>query len=247
MILFYRIESKLAVGFAKKNVFVFLGPPGSGKGSMCQRITNINRRVAHVSIGTLCRKYSNENTELGKLIKNLIEKGNLIPFENISLIVHDCLEQFCFDDNFDVLLLDGFPRNDQQAMLLVELNKLFSNKLNFYFVLFDAEREILKERMSLRVVCSNNACEKIYSQKNYDISIPCYDCASSLLQRKDDMLEVIEKRLDYYVLQKDLIFDIFKRYSFEISIFDANKSFDVLIFEVEDFFKFKNIDIVLKK
>lgn len=234
------------MGLLKKKIIIFLGPPGSGKGTVCQTIVGSNKKIVHFSVGTLCRKYANEDTALGKSIKNLIDKGNLISFENISLIINDCLDQFFFDSSFDVLLLDGFPRNNDQAFLLVEIYKKFFDKISFYFILLDAEEAVLKDRMHHRLICSNNLCEKIYSQKNSKLLMCCSHCSADLFQRKDDMPEIIEKRLQYYFSQKNLIFDVFQKRAFEISIFDTNKSFDLFILELENFFKLKNINIYLK-
>lgn len=231
----------------KKKIVIFLmGPPGSGKGSICQEIVDSNSKIIHFSVGTLCRKYANQDTLLGKLIKNLIDKGNLIPFENISLIINDCLEQFFSDSAVDILLLDGFPRNNEQAFLLTEIYKKFFDKFYFYFILFDAEEAVLKDRMNHRLICSNNVCEKIYSQKNCKLLTRCSDCSADLFHRNDDMPEIIEKRLQYYFSQKNLIFDLFQQYDFEVSIFDTNKSFDLLMSELKNFFKLKNINIYLK-
>lgn len=100
--------------------------------------------------------------------------------------------------------------------------------------------------MNHRLICSNNVCEKIYSQKNCKLLMRCSDCSADLFHRNDDMPEIIEKRLQYYFSQKNLIFDLFQQYDFEVSIFDTNKSFDLLMSELKNFFKLKNINIYLK-
>jgi adenylate kinase len=230
----------------KKHIFIFFGPPGSGKGSLCQKIVDLNKHVNHISIGNLCRKYAAQDDCFGKEIKSLIENGNLIPFDNIVYILNDCLREFSLEQEYDVLLQDGFPRNNEQALFLIELYKKFAECFSFHFLFLDAEESILRDRMKMRLVCSKTDCEKIYSQKSFESSEVCVCCSSALFQRKDDMPEVIEKRLAYYFFQKKLIFDILKEHYFIFSTFNTNKLFDDLIVEFEYFFKSNNLSIVLK-
>jgi adenylate kinase len=102
------------------NVVIF-GPPGSGKGTQSERIIE-KYGLTHISTGDILRKEINEGTELGKLAKSLIDKGQLIPDETIIEILEKKLDTL---NNPRGVIFDGFPRTVDQA---VALKKMLNGK-----------------------------------------------------------------------------------------------------------------------
>ena len=227
----------------KKDIFIFFGPPGSGKGTVCQKIVDADISISHFSVGSLCRKYALEETDFGKSIKRLIDEGNLISFQDISFMIEEYLKSFLQDSSRQILLLDGFPRNKEQAVLLSQLYKRFSSYFSFYFLIFEIEQMLLVDRMINRRVCSNIDCERVYSALDNNFHIQCKCCSFNLIHRADDQREIIHKRISFFFDQEQDILNVFRDNNFVISSFKAEKKINDLLREVGHFFKQKNIHL----
>ena len=90
---------------------ILLGPPGAGKGTQAYKIVD-KYNIVHISTGDIFRKNIKEQTELGKKVKNYLDKGLLVPDELTVDLVWDRLDQ---EDCKEGFLLDGFPRTIKQA------------------------------------------------------------------------------------------------------------------------------------
>ncbi len=102
---------------SQKDIYIFIGPPGSGKGyiipSMCKKVW-----LESISTGNLCRKHIAEQTEIGKQIDFAIKSGKLVSDSLIiAMVKNGCLANA---DQFDAVILDGFPRTIAQAQALHE-------------------------------------------------------------------------------------------------------------------------------
>ena len=125
-----------------KKVFIFLGPPGSGKGTQTSRLAD-KLSVPHVDTGSLLRKNIQDETELGIIAKGFIDKGQLVPLHVVSAVIKDRIQK---DDCKDGYILDGFPRSVEQAD---ELKKIMSEvgtfdlKEDALAIYFDIDNEVL--------------------------------------------------------------------------------------------------------
>jgi adenylate kinase len=126
------------------NIVIF-GPPGSGKGTQSERIIK-RYGLTHISTGDILRKEINEETELGKLAKSLIDKGQLIPDETISEILKKKLDTL---NNTRGVIFDGFPRTVDQAAALKKMLNGKGQDVNIMLNL-EVERNELIERLLKR-------------------------------------------------------------------------------------------------
>lgn len=204
---------------------VFLGAPGSGKGTQAS-ILSKELNIPHISTGDLLRKEIGNQTNIGLEVKSYIDSGNLVPDEVVVDIIrlrisrNDCKKGF---------ILDGFPRTLKQAEILSEMMSMLKIKLDLV-VNFEIDQDILLKRISGRFSCKN--CEEVYNKfyKNTKIEDVCDKCASNeFLFRSDDNEEVLKDRLKIYNKSANNLIEFYKKNNLLISI-DALKSAS-LIFE----------------
>jgi adenylate kinase len=182
----------------KQNIVIFLGPPGSGKGSLSNLAVK-NLGFNQISTGNLCRHHIANATDIGIKIDEIIKAGKLISDDLITKMVFDWLGQQ--DDKNSSIILDGYPRTVNQAIALEEFVK--TNNFNLSVVRLSVADEFLISRVVSRIVCSNTSCQRVYSaaggsEHGPKISSSCDDCSYELIKRKDDTLEAIVKRLQVY-------------------------------------------------
>ena len=100
------------------DVLIFLGPPGSGKGTQAEILTK-KLKYFHISIGDLLRENISKNTDLGKLSTKYVDSGELVPDDLIIELVNSSLQDLQHDNSkFLGVILDGFPRTINQASSL---------------------------------------------------------------------------------------------------------------------------------
>lgn len=185
---------------------VFLGPPGVGKGTHA-RLLSERFRLPHIATGDLLRSSIREGTRIGKQAKSFVESGKLVPD---PLIVEMVKERFENRDVASGFILDGFPRNVEQAKALDEM---LANQKKAIDLVFDfrASEEMIVERLSGRRACLT--CGAIYHLCN----IPpkrkgiCDRCGSDLIERKDDRPETIRKRLNVYDVETKPLIQYYKQ------------------------------------
>ena len=125
---------------------VLLGPPGCGKGTQSKLLVEKNNFV-QLSTGDLLRsETSNSNSELGKKVKHVMERGELVPDE----IVIDIIVKKVEEHKNKNIVFDGFPRNLKQAEVLDSSLEDVSIKLD-HAILFEIDFKILEERINNRV------------------------------------------------------------------------------------------------
>ena len=170
---------------------VFLGLPGSGKGTQ-SRILQRRYNANLISTGDIFRSIAKSDDDTAKYVNELINKGELVPDD----VVLDLVEQKIagFAGSKDHLIFDGLPRTVKQAETLDGLVVRFGGSIDLV-VQFLLEDKIIIDRLNSRLVCSN--CGAIYSSQNEVVAgVDCFDCGSGKLsKRPDDNLEVIEHRL----------------------------------------------------
>jgi adenylate kinase len=169
---------------------IFLGPPGAGKGTQAERLAE-DLKIKKISTGDILREAVAKGTELGQRAKSYMERGELVPDEIILGIIEEAIND---EEGF---ILDGFPRNINQAKALDEM--LARKGLNITHVIFlDVPDEEIIKRIAYRRVCLK--CGAVYNlifnpPKEDEI---CNNCGSKLVQREDDREEVVRKRLEVY-------------------------------------------------
>jgi adenylate kinase len=173
---------------------VLLGAPGSGKGTQAQRL-QAKHRAPQVSSGDLLRDAVARGTELGLKAKAVMESGQLVSDEIVLGLIRDRLNR---PDAAQGFILDGFPRNKDQAnalnALLAEINQPLEAVL-----LLDVRRETLIQRLAGRRVCPK--CGTVYNVHSLNGVTTCSRDGTELYQRPDDKEEVIGKRLEVYEKQ----------------------------------------------
>ncbi len=179
---------------------VVIGPPGAGKGTIASMLSQ-RYGIPHISTGDIFRDEIRKETELGKKIKEFVEKGLLVPDEIVIEVVKKRLSE---PDCQKGWILDGFPRTIKQAE---ELDKFAPPDIALNFVCPD---EVIIERLSGRRVCKK--CGKNWHIKFMPPPQPdrC-ECGGELYQREDDKPEVIKKRLEVYREQFTPIIDYYRR------------------------------------
>jgi adenylate kinase len=172
---------------------IFLGSPGSGKGTLA-KLLSAALGVPHISPGDILRKEVKQNSELGKLAFPCMKEGELVPDEIILKMMEkrikqaDCLKGF---------ILDGFPRTRTQAEGLDELLSGLNRKVTWALE-FEVSDACAVRRLGGRRICSVCGADfNLYTRPPRQEGI-CDICGGKLLQRADDEDEVILNRLKVY-------------------------------------------------
>ena len=206
---------------------VLLGAPGAGKGTQAALLSN-QLGVPHISTGDIFRQNLKNETSLGKIAKEYMDKGLLVPDKITVNIVEDRLTNFDCRNGF---ILDGFPRNLVQAQSLDQVLVEMGIRLDFV-INFDVLDEVILRRLTGRRVCQE--CGQTFHIENeppkeYDI---CDVCHSSLIQRVDDKEETVKKRLMTYHELTEPLFDYYRRGNVLV-IVDATKQIAEISSDIE--------------
>ena len=183
----------------KQLKIVLLGPQGSGKGTQAGLISE-HYSLPHISTGDIFRDHISKNTELGIKIKKIINQGLLVPDEITNEIIRQRLSRQDCKNGF---ILDGFPRNLNQAKSLDSFDKV-THALNIVISDDEAVR-----RISSRLTCRN--CGAVYSKS--DSLDKCPKCGGELYTRDDDSPEAVKKRLSIYHKETEPIIEFYKEKS----------------------------------
>jgi adenylate kinase len=179
---------------------IFLGPPGAGKGTISQRITE-NLGVVQISTGDLLRAAVKAGSELGIKAKGYMDAGELVPDK---LVIDLLKERIAQPDCAEGFILDGFPRTIPQAEALDQAGVEVDRVVNF--VLEDA---LIIRRLSGRRI--HKATGKIYNvNPEGEPQPPAGMAPDELLQRDDDKPEAIANRLVVYRQQTEPLIAFYK-------------------------------------
>jgi adenylate kinase len=183
-----------------------MGPPGAGKGTQAEFLTE-KYNIPHISTGDMFRAAVKEGTELGKKAKECMDKGQLVPDEVTIGIVKERLSK---DDCKKGFLLDGFPRTVEQADALTKI--LEELKLpNVRVLNINAPKEELVARAVGRRICKG--CGKTYHLK---FNPPkkegvCDACGGELYQRADDTAGTMNERISVYEASTKPLIEYYKK------------------------------------
>ena len=207
------------------NNFIFLGPPGAGKGSLAVKVAE-DYKIPHISTGDIFRANIKAQTPLGVKVKAIIDSGSLVSDELTFELVKDRLAQ---DDCKNGYILDGFPRTIPQAEMLDGL------VADLKVVNFQISDDIAIGRLSTRRVCK--ACGANYNIKTLPPKVEgvCDKCGGELYQRDDDKQESILHRMDVYREQTEPLINYYKNKG-KITDLDASIETDILLGEFKKIF-----------
>jgi adenylate kinase len=172
---------------------VFLGAPGSGKGTQAQRLM-ADYAMVQISTGDLLRGAVASGSDLGLRAKAAMDAGELVSDQIVLEIIRDRLQQRDVNDGF---VLDGFPRNRAQAEALESVLADIGQPLDAVLFL-DVDFDILMKRLTGRRTCSvTGKLLNIYYSSQSDLDA-CAQAGGELIQRADDNEETIGNRLEVY-------------------------------------------------
>ena len=180
---------------------LFFGPNGGGKGTQ-GAILKDQYHIPHIESGAIFRENIQNQTELGSKAKAFIDRGDLVPDEITIPMILARLQQ---DDCKSGWLLDGFPRNKNQAEKLDTALKAAEMALDIVVEII-LDREIAKNRIMGRRLCvnDNNHPNNIYIDAIKPDGDRCRVCGGDLKTRSDDQDEAaINKRHDIYYDTQD--------------------------------------------
>jgi len=183
---------------------VMLGPPGAGKGTQAKKLSK-RLNLSHLSTGDLLREAVANDTPLGREAKSYMIKGELVPDSVILSMIEDEIEKQKDKDGF---ILDGFPRNVNQARRLDEYLKKEDKELDLVLNIQVDEDTIIK-RLTGRRVCPN--CGRIYHIKNAPSDMVCKGCGTELRQREDDKEETVRNRIDVYFKETHPLIEYYQK------------------------------------
>ena len=184
---------------------VFLGAPGSGKGTQAQRLM-AEFKLPQVSTGDLLREAVAAGTELGQRAKAAMDAGELVTDDIVLGIIAERLGR---DDCANGFILDGFPRNLAQARDLEPVLQQIGQSLDAA-VLLDVDLDILMKRLTGRRTCSKTGkLLNIYFSSQEELDA-CAEQGGELIQRADDNEETIANRLNVYREQTEPLIEHYR-------------------------------------
>ena len=176
---------------------ILLGLPGAGKGTQAALLSQ-DTGMAHITSGELFRENIREQTELGRKAQPFVERGLLVPNE---LTVGMILDRIAQPDAGKGFLLDGFPRNVEQAAALDQALASQEKAIDKALYIKVSTEELVR-RLAGRWNCRQ--CGAVYQEQSISPkqSGVCDRCGGALYQREDDRPDVVRTRLE--VNQKEL-------------------------------------------
>jgi len=184
---------------------ILVGPPGAGKGTQAVALA-AHYKIPHISTGDIFRANLKNGTELGKKAQSFMDRGELVPDSVTNEMVKDRLGN---SDVINGFLLDGFPRNTNQAEVLDAILLEKKMPLDAALELSIDNSEIIK-RLSGRRTCRNCSATFHKDFEKPKVDGVCDKCNGELYQREDDKEEVITRRLEIYAQQTEPIISYYK-------------------------------------
>jgi adenylate kinase len=184
---------------------ILVGPPGAGKGTQAVQLAK-HFKIPHISTGDIFRANLKDGTELGKQAQSFMDRGELVPDSVTNEMVRDRLGNSDVGNGF---LLDGFPRNTNQAEVLDGILKAKNMPLDAALELKIDHAEIIK-RLSGRRTCRGCGASSHIEFEKPKVAGVCDKCQGELYQREDDKEEVVSRRLEIYSEQTEPIISFYK-------------------------------------
>ena len=207
-----------------KNI-IFIAPPAAGKGTMSELLEE-KYGYKHISTGDILREIAKGSDEFAKNVKELLKTGNLVPNE---MVLESLKRRLLMNDLSDGFILDGFPRNLEQAIEYEKILKELHKDLGVVIYL-DTPREILEKRITGRRICENcgatyNVLTGVNEPKRDGI---CDKCGSNLYQRDDDNVSSFNTRYETFIEKTYPLVEYYdkKKVLYRVTSIDPEKTID---------------------
>jgi adenylate kinase len=198
------VRKEPAIAVVSELNLILVGPPGAGKGTQAERLT-ADFGLPYYATGNILREAVANGTELGKVAKEHMDSGGLVPDDVIIGVILEALEA---DEAANGFLLDGFPRTVPQADALGEALQSAGRKISAVLLIDVPDEEVVRRLSGRRV----SKAGRVY---HVDFDPPkhperCDIDGSALIQRDDDKPETIRKRLSVYHEQTEPLVDYYE-------------------------------------
>ena len=220
-----------------RDFFVFLGPPGAGKGTQTKVVAS-RLGIPHISSGELFRENIKRQTELGKLVNQYIKVGELVPDD---ITVNMIRERISRPDCAAGAILDGFPRTPAQAKAFEGILKETESKIS-KVPYIKVQENALIERLSGRLTC--RAQGHVFHNQYNPPSEPgvCDFDGSKLYQREDDKPETVSRRIRVYEEQTRPLVEYYLKRGILVEV-DGNQSIDTVTADLVNLLEAEEIDV----
>lgn len=188
--------------------YVIMGPQGCGKGTQAKLLVR-DFDLVHISVGDIFRWHIQSHTKLGARVKRIVASGQLVSDEMVNDVVLERLDQHDWNYGF---ILDGFPRNEAQAMFFLERYDVDA------VLLIDVPDQLVTERILARRLCSGCGLDYNLIFLRPAVADVCDVCKGRLVARPDDTPEAVRDRLLDYHAKTRPILDVFRRKELVISV-----------------------------
>lgn len=220
-----------------KNI-ILIAPPQAGKGTIAE-LLNKKYALAHISTGDILRDVASGNDEIGVYVQETMSQGAFIKDEIIYQLLEKRLQE---PDCKNGYVLDGFPRNMEQAEKYEEILNVIHQKIGIVIVI-DVDKELLRRRVTGRRICKE--CDAIFNI-NFEEKMPRYEsvcdkCGGELYQRSDDNLEAFETRYQTYLDVTKPIIDYYTEKGIVAHI-DGNNGLDEMLKSLETIITGKKVN-----
>lgn len=187
---------------------IFIAPPAAGKGTQ-SAILEKKYKLPHISTGDILREESKKDSELGRYISEVLSSGGLVKDKVTYELLKKRLSQADCKNGY---VLDGFPRNIEQAYKYDEILSSLNQELG-YVIQLDIDEETLEKRITGRRICEN--CGSVYNL-NSDNEKPkqesiCDKCNGKLYQRNDDNITSFKNRYNLYIEKTKPLLDYYAK------------------------------------
>lgn len=200
---------------------IFLGPPGAGKGTAAQRLTD-DLGIVQISTGDLLREAVREGSDLGKQAKGYMDAGELVPDDLVISMLKQRIER---DDCRAGFILDGFPRTIPQAEALDAADIDIDRVINFQL-----DDDTIIHRLSGRRIHKETG--RIFNVNPGGIPAPPDEIRDQLYQRDDDKPEAIRNRLEVYRRQTEPLIDYYEKQDLLVNV-DADQDLGPIVDEIK--------------
>ena len=207
---------------------VLLGAPGAGKGTQCKRLLAAYTLV-HLSSGDILRQERSEGSDLGKKAHGYMDSGGLVPDELIVEMMVKAIEDLATDG----FVLDGFPRTVNQGAEL-DAALAASGKALDVVLNLEVRDDVIYDRMSGRRSCPK--CGAVYHLISLKPQVEgiCDHDGEGLIQRRDDQLEVVEKRMETYHQQTKPVVEYYQNSAVRVFDVQANGDAETVHAEIRE-------------
>ena len=211
-----------------KNI-MFIAPPAAGKGTQAELVVE-KYGIPHISTGDILREIAKEDSEIGKYVQETQASGKLVKDEITYQLIEERLAR---DDCKNGYIIDGFPRNLDQAKEYDKILKKLGYEIG-HVIYIDIDKKILEKRITGRRICENcNATYNINDPKNSpQVESVCDNCGGKLYQRNDDNLESFQTRYAMYLEKTEPIIEHYRKQNVLVEV-DGNDTVEHIFAKID--------------